>query len=242
MKKPIVNPLDLVNAKLGEARDAAKSHLAQIKFVRSQMERAGFTYPATATVAEVAADGAEWERKRTALRSAERNFNEATFIMDLLDDLPETKRMLEAAFEYLQARHKAYLKATRASLLATLTDALKPSQSAQDEAPTREPVRGPFGAIEQKPLEIELASIATQVEVFPDSKSLAGVLTMMNVLNGRLQLPEERPVQAKRQDRPFVVRERPSPPQPRTPYTHQLPMAQTSQTEAARRSYVITGA
>ena len=246
MSQSILNPLALANQKLAEARAAAKAHLSAIKSARSQMERDGFQFAPTATPAQVAAAGAEWEAKRTALRAAEVNFRESVFVMDLVDDLPETKAMLEAALEHLQARNRAYLKATRATLLSKLKAALKPSEPVQDEPPARELPRGPRGHQELPPIEEELASIAKQVAGFPEeSKSLAGVLSLMNALNSRLELPEAKPKQAVRQDKGFVVRQLPSPPQPRTPYTHPLPIAQINHPEPSqpmRAQRIITGA
>jgi hypothetical protein len=238
-----LNPLALANQKLAEARSAAKAHVAQIQYARAEMERNGFTYPATASPAETARLGAEWESRRVALRNAAQNFDPVTYALDELDkDVLGSKALLEAALTFLEGRHKEFVKATKPSLLSKLTTALKPPEEAEDWPPKREPVRGIWGQDELPPIEVELAAIAKQIRSYPEGKSFPAILTAMNAANSRLELPADKPKQAVRQDKGFVVHERPSPPQPHKPYTHPLPIDQTGQTEAARRSYVITGA
>lgn len=238
----MLNPLALANQKLTEARDSSKAHLASIRYARAEMEKTGFQFAPTDSVAEVAAAGAAWESKKTALRSAELNFNPATYVMDKLDNSPSSKTILEAAFQFLQARHRDFVKGTKSSLLSKVADAFKPAQNAQDEPPKREPPRGVWGADEPAPVEIELAAISKQVGLFPEGKSYAGVLAMMNAANSRLELPEAKPKQAQRQDKPFIVREHPSPLQPNNAYTNPSFSRPISQPEPSRPMRVIVGA
>jgi hypothetical protein len=205
------NPLTQANELITAARAASHGHLTSIKWARSKLERDGFTFPESASVAEVAAMGAAHEAKRRELRSSEQNFNPLSFELDFIEkDIVAAKELLEGALAFLQARHAAFVRANRQSLLDRLANALRPAKAAPEPI-TREPVRGPFGQDALPPIESDMDVIVRQVGSFPESKSFAGILSMMNALNSRLELPKEKPKQAEPIRTSYVVQPRPQP-------------------------------